>query len=81
MLKDEDRMAAGLGRLLVDLGLLLVVAGGLLWLSARFLPLGRLPLDLKIERGRLTFFFPLGTALLLSLLLTLVLNLLLRLRR
>lgn len=54
-------------RSLILLGLLLVAAG--LWLSwggRPQLPLGRLPLDLRIEREDLKIYFPFGTCLLVS---------------
>ncbi len=67
-----------LWRILVASGLLLLAAGGLLWLLQRGLPPGRLPGDLVIRGRRVTIFIPLATSLLLSLLLTLLLNLLRR---
>ena len=42
------------------------------------LPLGRLPGDFTYRRGGITFFFPLGTSILVSLILTLVFTLLRR---
>lgn len=61
------------GKLLVIFGLLIVVVGVLLMLVERVPWIGRLPGDIHIERGNWTFYFPLGTSLLLSLVLTLVL--------
>ena len=63
-------VVAGLG--LAGLGLLFIVLGRVPWL-------GRLPGDIRIERGGASCFLPLATSLLLSLILTLVLNVLLRL--
>ncbi len=73
---------AELGRVLMGLGLVLLVAGGAVLLADRLgLPVGRLPGDLH-WRGRHTeLWAPLGTSLLLSLLLTLVLALIGRFRR
>lgn len=61
-----------LGRGLILLGLLLVVVG--IWVSVgpRLPWLGHLPGDLVIQRERFTFFFPLTTCLVLSVLLSLV---------
>ncbi|MDH7578427.1 MAG: DUF2905 domain-containing protein [Bacillota bacterium] len=56
-------------------GLLLFLGGGILLLLSKITPLGRLPGDLFVQRGNFTFYFPLVTCLLLSLLLTLFLNL------
>ncbi len=61
------------GKLLVIFGLLIVVVGVLLMLVERVPWIGRLPGDIHLERGNWTFYFPLGTSLLLSLVLTLIL--------
>ena len=69
-----------IARLLIILGLVLLLTGGLLYLSVRLnLPLGRLPGDIRIDRGNFHFYFPLMTGLVLSLLLTIVLNIVIRL--
>ena len=62
-----------LGRMLIVLGLVIVLVGVLLLVVGRVPWLGRLPGDIHVQRGNWTFFFPLGTSLVLSLLLTLVL--------
>ena len=64
-----------LGRLLLLFGVVLVVLGGLLFLAGKVPFLGRLPGDIVIERKNFTFYFPLATSILLSILLTLVLSL------
>lgn len=69
----------GLAKLLVATGIALVVLGGLLLIGSR-LGIGRLPGDIVIRRGNFTFFFPLATSILLSLLLTLLLWLFSRIR-
>jgi len=62
------------GRLLIIFGAVLVVAGLLLILLSRLhLPLGRLPGDILYRGKHTTFYFPLATSLLLSVVLTLVL--------
>jgi hypothetical protein len=68
-----------LGRYLIVGGLVLVLVGVGLYLASRLgLPLGRLPGDIRIQRGGSSFYFPLATSLLLSIILTVVLNVLLR---
>lgn len=62
-------MARELGRLLIVLGGLLLLVGVALVAFNR-LGLGRLPGDLVYRRGKFTFYFPLMTSILLSLLLT-----------
>ena len=58
-----------MGRTLVLIGLV-VTAIGLLVMAG--FPIGRLPGDWTVRRGAFTFYFPLATSLLLSILLTLV---------
>lgn len=60
------------GLVMVLLGLVLLVAGNL---SGKVPWLGRLPGDIYIERGGWTFYFPLATCLVVSLLLTLLFSL------
>lgn len=64
-----------LGKLLVLFGILLVVLGVIFSVGPKIPWLGHLPGDIYIERERFTFYFPLTTCLLLSLILTLVLYL------
>jgi hypothetical protein len=62
-----------LGRVLLVAGVLLVAAGLLVLLGERAgLRLGRLPGDLRVERGSFRFYFPLATSVLLSLVLSLL---------
>jgi hypothetical protein len=58
-----------MGRLLVIIGLVIVGIGLLISVG---LPIGRLPGDFTIRRGSFTFYFPLATSILASVLLTLV---------
>ena len=60
-------------KLLIVLGLLIALAGVVLLLAGRVPWLGRLPGDIHIHRGNWTFYFPIATSLLLSVVLTLVL--------
>ncbi len=61
-----------LARVLIIIGVVLVVVGlALLWLPK--IPwLGRLPGDIVIKRENFTFYFPLGTSILLSVILSLI---------
>jgi Protein of unknown function (DUF2905) len=71
-----------LGKLLVGLGLALLVIGGIVMLLSRTgLPLGRLPGDILYRGKNTTFYFPLATSILVSVVLSLVLFLISRLRR
>lgn len=59
-------------RFLIIAGVVLLVAG-LLWPWLARLPWGRLPGDIAIEREGFSFYFPLGTSLVVSVLLSLLL--------
>ncbi|MEP6600513.1 MAG: DUF2905 domain-containing protein [Nitrospirota bacterium] len=67
---------SGLGKLLLGLGGLLLLIGALLVFGGR-LPgigsLGRLPGDIFIKRDNFSFYFPLSTGLLISIILSLML--------
>jgi hypothetical protein len=63
------------GKLLVFVGLIVAALGLLMMLGA---PFGRLPGDFTWRRGNATFYFPLGSSILLSIILTLLLALLRR---
>jgi len=73
----------GLGKLLIGIGVAIAVVGGLMLLATRvpsvshlFSWMGKLPGDIAIKRDNFSFFFPLGTSILLSVLLSLVFYLL-----
>ncbi len=73
-LPDLGRWLLWTGLALAGVGLLLVLLGRLPWF-------GRLPGDIRIQRGGVSCFVPLVSSLLASLLLTLLLNLLVRFLR
>jgi len=66
-----------LGKLLVVMGGILAVLGFLFMLGPR-LPfrIGRLPFDFYYRRDNFSFYFPLGTSILVSIVLTLIFSLL-----
>ena len=59
-----------MGRILIVLGLVLLVVGLLVNLGV---PIGRLPGDISVRRGNFSFYFPLTTSIIASILLTLLL--------
>jgi hypothetical protein len=69
---------SSLGRLFLIFGLVLAVFGGLLMLSGKIPWLGRLPGDLYIQKKGFSFYFPLTTSIILSIILSLVLMILRR---
>jgi hypothetical protein len=58
-----------MARSLIVLGLLIAGVGLLMTLG---LPIGRLPGDITIRRGNFTFYFPLVTSIIASIVLTLI---------
>jgi hypothetical protein len=60
-----------MGRFLILAGLVIAGVGVLMTLG---MPLGRLPGDFAIKRGNFSFYFPLATSILVSLILTLVMT-------
>ncbi len=60
-------------------GIILFLIGGGVYLAAKFgLPLGGLPGDIRIEGENGSFYFPVTTSILVSVVLTVVLNLIIR---
>ncbi len=66
----------GLGKSLIVIGLIIAAIGAILSLAGRIPWLGRLPGDIFIKREHFTFYFPLATSVLISLVLSLILWLL-----
>jgi hypothetical protein len=73
---------AEMGRILVALGVALVVIGGMVMLLGRTgVPLGRLPGDFLYRGKNTTFYFPLASSIVISIVLSVVLFLIGRLKR
>ena len=64
-----------LAKVLVLIGLLVAAAGALLWLGV---PIGRLPVDFVVRRGAFTFYVPVTTAVIISVVVTAAMALLKR---
>lgn len=65
--------AARMARFLIILGLILLISG-LLWPYITRLGLGHLPGDIVIHRGNTTFYFPIVTSIILSIVLSALLR-------
>lgn len=65
-----------LGRFLIVIGIILVIVGAVFLLAPKLPWLGRLPGDISYKRGNFSFYFPLGTCILISVVLTLIMYLL-----
>jgi len=73
---------AEMGRMLVVFGIALVVIGGIVMLMGRTgLPLGRLPGDILYRGKNATFYFPLATSIIVSVVLSLNFSLVVRFKR
>jgi cell division protein FtsW (lipid II flippase) len=62
-----------IGKLLIAFGLILAAVGLLLLLSDKIPWLGRLPGDITVKRDNFTFYFPLATCILISVIVSLIL--------
>ena len=68
-----------IGRFLMIGGIILFVVGGLIFLASKFgIPFGRLPGDIRIERDSFSFYFPLASSILISIVLTILFNIVIR---
>jgi len=67
-----------LAKFLMIGGVMLLLAGALLWLGARFFP-GGVPGDLTFRRGHTSIYIPIVTSIVLSIVATIVLNIVARL--
>ena len=64
-----------LGRWLIVIGVILVIVGAVFLLAPKIPWLGKLPGDISYQRGNFSFYFPLGTCILISIILTLIMSL------
>ncbi|MGB9628436.1 MAG: DUF2905 domain-containing protein [Thermodesulfobacteriota bacterium] len=63
------------GKMLILIGVFIILIGLLLMAGDKIPWLGRLPGDILIKKKNFTFYFPLATSILISLILTLLLTL------
>jgi hypothetical protein len=62
-----------MGKFLIITGIVLVIAGLLIQFANRIPMLGKLPGDIRIERENFSFYFPIATSILLSIIVSLIL--------
>jgi hypothetical protein len=66
-------MNASIGKIVIIIGVIVVIAGLLIYFFGNRLNfLGRLPGDIRIEKSNSSFYFPIVTCLLLSVVITLI---------
>ena len=66
---------AEVGKFLVIIGIAIVVLGIILWTGIGAGFLGKLPGDIRIERGNSVFYFPIVTCIVISIVLSLIFSL------
>lgn len=64
-----------IGRVLVIVGFAFVLLGAALWSGLGAGWLGRLPGDIRVERGQTAFYFPIVTCIIVSVVLSLLMSL------
>ncbi|HLW20404.1 MAG TPA: DUF2905 domain-containing protein [Cyclobacteriaceae bacterium] len=62
-----------MAKILIGTGIILIVAGAIILLIGKFPGIKSLPGDIVLKRENFTFYFPLGTSILISVLVTLLL--------
>jgi hypothetical protein len=71
-----------IGKWIIFAGCVLIGLGLLIWLGAKFgIPFGKFPGDIHIQKEKSSFYFPLATSLILSIILTILVNLIIWLLR
>ncbi|GJQ23017.1 MAG: DUF2905 domain-containing protein [Planctomycetia bacterium] len=66
------------GKIFIGLGILMIIVGGLFVLGGKIPFLGRLPGDIAIQRKNFSFYFPITTCIIISIIFSLVMWLLRR---
>jgi uncharacterized membrane protein YidH (DUF202 family) len=68
-------MSGALGKMLILLGIFIILIGVLLLIGEKFAWVGKLPGDIIIKKEKFTFYFPITTSIIISIVLTLVFTL------
>ncbi len=63
------------GKIIIGIGAFLIILGVVVYLTGKIFGIGRLPGDIFIQRENFTFYFPLATSIIISIVLTILLNL------
>lgn len=67
-------------KILITLGIVLIVIGLIWQIGGRFLPIGKLPGDILVKKENVTFYFPVMTSIIISVVLSLIFYLFTRFR-
>lgn len=68
----------GIGKILLIVGAIIIVIGLILVFSSHIPFLGKLPGDIVIKKENFTFYFPIVTMIIVSVVLTIIINVILR---
>jgi hypothetical protein len=68
----------GLGKLIIILGITLVVIGLLMTFAPKIPVIGKLPGDFYFRRGNASFYFPLASSILISVIVSIILSVIFR---
>jgi len=66
------------GKIIIIFGIILVIVGVVLLFSSKIPLIGKLPGDILIKRDGFTFYFPIATSIIISIILTIIINIFLR---
>ncbi len=66
-------MAGDIGKIIIFIGLLLVIIGFIFMLGSKLPFIGKLPGDIAIERKNYSFYFPITTCIIISIILSFIL--------
>lgn len=69
---------SALGKILIFFGIIMIVVGGLLLFGSKIPFIGRLPGDIAIQRKNFSFYFPITTSIIISIILSFIMWLLSR---
>lgn len=69
---------SSLGKVIMVIGLIAFLLGAILFFGGKIPFMGRLPGDFYLKRDNFTFYFPLATGILISIILTVILNIIFR---
>jgi len=64
------------GKILIILGIIIIITGGLLLLANKIPFLGKLPGDIAIQKKNFSFYFPITTCIIISIILSFIMWLL-----
>ena len=70
--KIEKIMITNLGKLIILFGVVLILLGGIMLLFGKLPFFGKLPGDIYIQRKNFSFYFPLASSILISIILSLI---------